>query len=455
MNTLFLSKRFQNIFGNDSRYIFVSIDEINVSKPKNETSLEVFDYDRAKIYLNDYTQALIRWKTETANEYYFNFLSIKSIENIYYYLLGHDITNCVFPTGIPHHFDTINWSVACRLAGVRQFYFVPNIITDGHFFVEQYGAPTERKVIKIGNLERNLQLLTDIEENLSALANFQPPRGAASMSILNRSKWYTYILILKNMLKYIIKFRNTADNKDYSFGVAQYNLISEFRLVHNQNIYLKLYENECIKKSEPLSGNSIIYFAHYQPEANTDPETGVYSNQLRNIDWLKHKFPNKKIYYKEHPGCWNFNGQRIGLSRVGLCRNKQFFDYLKDKVVFLDRDYHIDEKYHYDESILFASINGTVGLQRSLHGLNTLFFANVWFDQIGTIYKSETYDLLDRKLLEIGTADINKQKIVDFICAARVHIGLSIGMNEPGECSSDNADVQQIKAFLANTNKMR
>ena len=130
------------------------------------------------------------------------------------------------------------------------------------------------------------------------------------------------------------------------------------------------------KTTSKLVPENYVYFPlHYEPERTTNPDGGVYHDQIRAIAHLRAVIPPSiNIVVKEHPSV--FNPRMSG----HLGRSPAFYEMIgKIKGV------HIVGLANSTPNLILgsrfvASITGTVALEAALLGRPSLTFGNAWFE---------------------------------------------------------------------------
>jgi hypothetical protein len=125
----------------------------------------------------------------------------------------------------------------------------------------------------------------------------------------------------------------------------------------------------------------IIFFAPYQPEANTVQLAGYFQNIEEIIEILKTD-NSYEIYYKEHYA----NFLSTPANRSYLFRDKNFYANLKSRgVKFLNLKN--DNKLLISKSIFTACLNSNAAIESIILNKRCLIFASNWFENIEGIHK--------------------------------------------------------------------
>ena len=105
--------------------------------------------------------------------------------------------------------------------------------------------------------------------------------------------------------------------------------LSSLRYIQDtQDKAVEFYLNN-ITPSSSLANQSkapiFILIGHVQPEASTSPMGGGFYCQLRVAEYLRSKYPQSRIYYKEHPGSFYTITPGGSESLVGISRNVTYY----------------------------------------------------------------------------------------------------------------------------------
>ena len=142
-------------------------------------------------------------------------------------------------------------------------------------------------------------------------------------------------------------------------------------------------------KDVDMKNKKFVYFPlHYQPERTTNPEGGEYYDQFQALVKLRTLLDdNVGIYIKEHPA--QFWPNRNG----GCARNPDYYRNLKSiaGICFVDTAHNAFELI--DNSLLVATITGTVAVESVARGKPVLVFGDPWYKGMpGSVHIDEIPD---------------------------------------------------------------
>jgi len=167
----------------------------------------------------------------------------------------------------------------------------------------------------------------------------------------------------------------------------EWSLSSQFSSLKRQYNYITEY-HQAVRQSLPLLSNSgpvdfearLVFYAHYQPEATSNPDGDLYRSSLDVIQKLRSLGFIKPIYYKEHPNINVYWHPLLGPSKVGLYRSHAYLkSLLQLGVCFLSFNDPIPFP---PQSMLPVTMTGSIALERSLLGLTTIITGNSWYNQL-------------------------------------------------------------------------
>jgi hypothetical protein len=133
---------------------------------------------------------------------------------------------------------------------------------------------------------------------------------------------------------------------------------------------------ELNRKSDQLSlKKKFVYFGlHFEPERTTNPDGGVFHDQILAIIALRKILPSEvEIIVKEHPS------QFYIFERGSRGRSPLFYDLLKNIKGVQLAHYEEDSFNLIRGSVFVATITGTLALEAAILGKKGLIFGDSWF----------------------------------------------------------------------------
>lgn len=134
---------------------------------------------------------------------------------------------------------------------------------------------------------------------------------------------------------------------------------------------------------------ALVVFLHFQPEAVTMPQGGIFADQLLVMDLLLAALPEgMTVWVKEHPFMFDMFAQDKHE------RSVKFYEYLlKDsRVRFIDRS--VTSRTLLEKGVIFASTNGTVSWEAMRIGKPCIIFGWSWFSQCKSCFVVDSVDSL-------------------------------------------------------------
>lgn len=145
----------------------------------------------------------------------------------------------------------------------------------------------------------------------------------------------------------------------------------------------RILKRAMTQATSPTIPENYVYFPlHYEPERTTNPDGGIYHDQMRTLAHLRALIPSEmRIVVKEHPSV--FTPKLSG----HLGRSSAFYDMISKirgvDIVTLENssaDLILGSQF-------VASITGTVALEAAILGRPALTFGSAWFEGCPGIHK--------------------------------------------------------------------
>jgi len=301
-----------------------------------------------------------------------------------------EIKYCLIFTGIPHHIDSLINETAFSSIGLKQYHLYSNVIDLRLMPLMHNSSVSDRTLIKsyISDYNINSSLNKFIENK--KLGNPPPDSEIATdwRVLYSLSIAFLIYLTLKKRLRLLLS--KTIRNKWFEESLLEslYGLgfFSQLRMYKNQKKALKFYESNIISNKEykEYVGNkdkpSILIAAHFQPEATTFPEGGEFGNHIDIVIKIRRGGFKGEILYKEHKGSYMYCSGIIGTTQVGMSRSLSYYKQLQDLgCKFISPDILLDVKKETSEYYLPLTITGSIAIERSLFGLQTIVAGNPWW----------------------------------------------------------------------------
>lgn len=289
-------------------------------------------------------------------------------------LIGNHRPHCaVLETGAPHHLFSYSLDVALNYLGIPIYYLYGNAF-DGRCIVFNGNEKKSRLQVSTYSAQSVIDSYIDqVKRN----ATYIPADSSKSLSPYLH-KWALYALYLRlrhsaascyNRLKSAGQSQKPGAIKLSLPYVGLWQLLSILRA---HKTYLELLAAQDPFDVASIQENDIVYVGHMVPEATSCPESPDYPDELDVLLDLKHRFPEARIFYREHPAialysefghihfqglhkCPSFHAQ---LSRLGIG--------------IIPPSMHISKIRA--RSCLFATKTGRVAVENSILGITTLIY---------------------------------------------------------------------------------
>jgi hypothetical protein len=202
---------------------------------------------------------------------------------------------------------------------------------------------------------------------------------------------------LKNIFRY-------NQNIDHSFSNYPFQFIKQ--IIHQNKALNFLNKNISTEDLSKINVPKLLILAHYQPEATSFPEGHDLWNHIDIVYKIRSLGYNQNLYYKEHFANKIYS-TKFGPSQIGSYRDINYYkSLLKLNCSFIkDSD---KNKYGGPNCELFLpiTITGTVAVERSLNGLQTIVTGSPWYKGMpGVIHIKEITDLKNLANLKIKKSD--------------------------------------------------
>ncbi len=301
-------------------------------------------------------------------------------------------------TAAPHHVDTSLIEIASRIIAIKSiFFYCENVITRTYL-------PIYRDEFKFEYLHFD-KLKNSSKEIKKVISEWK-----GNLRINKRDDWTREISFYKKNILiaslYIFYWhikKKFFDIKVNNFVQKEIGLLGDLKSLINQRKYLKYLSsknqiNKCQLGSET---NNIIIYGHYQPESTTLSEGGDFRDQIDILKFLKQSGYTGNIFYKEHKCSSLYIERIIGPTRVGLWKNKNFYNNLnKYNAKLILEDSGISNS-------IIITCTGSIAIERSLQGLRTVVCGYPWYGDIPGTVRLEDVKWDDKNLVNslIGSSE--------------------------------------------------
>jgi len=178
--------------------------------------------------------------------------------------------------------------------------------------------------------------------------------------------------VAKEVWSYYVKPHSMPYNSKFRVMEKK---VTDLKVSKESKSYLSIY-NKLVTDIEIIKTKYVIFALHYQPEATTSPNGGVFVDQLLVIEMLDRLLPlDVVILVKEH------KSQFFGvLESASAGRSKVFYDRLSQfservKIVSLD----LNSFDLIDNAEAIVTVTGTIGIESLARGKPVFCFGRTWY----------------------------------------------------------------------------
>jgi hypothetical protein len=412
----FFNDEILDYYINNENIFFFNIDSFSISRNNIRENINIVDFE-IEYFISEYSNIIselkfyapiiLRWNS-FGDDFELNLRkSANKIITIANLFKQYKVNKCLLSTGIYHHLDSLIIDLACRLCKIPRIYFYTNNISGRLIPMLQHGDINTRVMLdlEISNYDSTSDIINFRNRSLK---NASPLIGGEFLKtdIINFKKAFikaSYYSIrslffnLKNIFRY-------NQNIDHSFSNYPFQFIKQ--IIHQNKALNFLNKNISTEDLSKINVPKLLILAHYQPEATSFPEGHDLWNHIDIVYKIRSLGYNQNLYYKEHFANKIYS-TKFGPSQIGSYRDINYYkSLLKLNCSFIkDSD---KNKYGGPNCELFLpiTITGTVAVERSLNGLQTIVTGSPWYKGMpGVIHIKEITDLKNLANLKIKKSD--------------------------------------------------
>lgn len=220
-----------------------------------------------------------------------------------------------------------------------------------------------------------------------------------------------------NKLIIFFRFEIKKIYKDFKHNLKNFLLnkispINPYQLNFLTRTFIKINRANNLKKfnikniSHLSNGKKYVFFSlHFEPERTTNPDGGIFHNQLLAIKKIRNLIPDHvEIIVKEHPSQFHLR------DKGALGKSPFFYNLIKNikGVKLVDTNIHSTSLIK--DSIFVATITGTVAMEASILQKKTIVFGSTQFPNLPNVFKWNDDFKYDEFIKEpiIGLEEIKK-----------------------------------------------
>jgi hypothetical protein len=279
----------------------------------------------------------------------------------------------ILETGAPHHLFSYCLDVALRYLSIKTYYVYGNGIDERCLIVSESDKSETVSINDYDGSQAIDQFLAAIRANQNYKATYTVQ---ALSNLKNRSLIYASTLHLKasaeKLLKKIIFSRRNYNTTKIRLSFGGVGLYEGFSIILRHQWYLKRISKFNFFDINTIYSDDIIYVGHMVPEATSFPESPDYPDELDVLLDLKCRFPNSKIFYREHPAI-NLYSQDGVVHYQGLHKNYEFYEHLTGlNIPIIPASCNMERVRQ--KNCIFATKTGSVALENSALGIITILY---------------------------------------------------------------------------------
>jgi hypothetical protein len=286
---------------------------------------------------------------------------------------NHSPRVAVLETGAPHHLFTYCLDIALNYLNIKIYYLYGNAFDSRCVVFEG----NEKKAVVHTSDYSAERTINDYVNSVQRSATYTPEDSLQSLApLLHKSSLYVMYL----HLRYIVaKFRHglrrprlRSDLTQINLRLPYFGLFEVNSIMNEQRKYLKILKASDIFQQGQIQSTDIVYVGHMLPEATSFPESPDYPDEIDILIDLKNRFPESKIYYREHPAIEIFS--EFGhVHFQGLHKCPAFYQQLMNLGIgVVPASIHISNIRN--TGCLFATKTGRVAVENSILGIPTIIY---------------------------------------------------------------------------------
>ncbi len=346
----------------------------------------------------------------------------------------------ILETGAPHHMFSYCLDVALNYLNVPVYYLYGNSI-DGRCCVVK--GKEKSSFVSVTNYDAQ-SIIDGYIDQVKSNSAYTPADSTASLShFLHKKFLYALYLYLKSSVA------KTYNRRKYCFSESAICLrlpflsfAEVFNVLSAQLQYQKIIKKQSREFSvQNVNSNDIVYVGHMMPEATSFPECPFYPGEIDVLIDLKNRFPDAKIFYREHPAVEIF-GEFGHFHLQGLHKNPSFHKQLISLGIDLvPVDIHISKIR--ERGCLFATKTGRVAIENSILNIPTIVYGFPFYG-IGLPLTRHVSDLAG--VNSVSDIQLQASKVKNPINAVRSYLEKTFAgtIENPGISLPSNPSVQPI-----------
>jgi hypothetical protein len=279
----------------------------------------------------------------------------------------------VLETGAPHHLFTYCLDAALKYQSVPAYYLYGNAF-DGRCLVVEGNEKTAFVKLTDYSAQANIDVYI---EQVQRNATYVPADSSKSLApFLHNWRPYAIYLYLKQVAakKYDVFKSAPSDSHSskISLRLPYVGLLELIGILNAHRQYRRLIDLNGAFQASRIQADDIVYVGHMIPEATSFPECPDYPGEIDVLIDLKNRFPEAKIFYREHPAIALY-AEFGHIHLQGLHKCPSFYRQLSRLGIdVIGPGMHLSKIR--ERGCLFATKTGRVAVENSMLGIPTLLY---------------------------------------------------------------------------------
>ena len=308
-------------------------------------------------------------------------------------VIGNHRPHCaVLETGAPHHLFSYSLDVALNFLGIPIHYLYGNAF-DG------------RCIVFNGNDKKSITAVTDYSSagiidgyiaEIESNANYIPTDSTKSLTHFchGRPTYAAYLYLKQVAARHYSRFKpriGLSQSRVIALSLPRLDFWDHCRIFKAHHVYLRLLKAQGRFDPKRVGPDDVVYVGHMVPEATSFPECPDYPGEIDVLLDLKDRFPNSKVFYREHPAIAIYS--EFGhIHLQGLHKNPVFYHQLhRLGIEVIPPTIHISKIR--ERGCVFATKTGRVAVENSILGIPTLIYGFPFYGR----HLPLTFNIVDLK----------------------------------------------------------
>lgn len=279
----------------------------------------------------------------------------------------------VLETGAPHHLFSYCLDVALKCLDIPVYYLYGNAF-DGRCLVVK--GNEKSTCIKVSDYSAQAVIDNYIDQ-VQRNATYIPEDSSKSLSpFLHNWRPYAIYLYLKQVAaKHYGRLKSAPSDlrsSTVSLRLPYVGLMELRGILNAHRQYRRLIDSSGAFQASRIQADDVVYVGHMLPEATSFPECPDYPGEIDVLIDLKNRFPDAKIFYREHPAIALY-AEFGHIHLQGLHKNPNFYWQMhRLGIDVIPPSIHISKIRERD--CIFATKTGRVAVENSVLGIPTLVY---------------------------------------------------------------------------------